>query len=61
MKTTKLKTASIPLNEKMPHTAWLRQSKVRTPTAEKLGAELKCSAPRGPLPPLAARLEPLPK
>lgn len=37
-----------------PHKTRVRQSKVKTPQIEKKGAELKCSAPLGALPALAA-------
>lgn len=49
-----VKTIKTSLNGMKPPTASVRQSKVRTPTIEKKGAELKCSAPLGPLPRLTA-------
>lgn len=48
------KTTSAPLLERKAHAAGPRKSKALAPIVNKKGAELKCSAPIGPLPRLAA-------
>lgn len=49
-----MKTISASLIRMTPNTACVRRPKVRAPKIQKSGAELKCSAPIGPLPLLTA-------
>lgn len=48
------KMTSAPLLERKAHAAGPRRPKALAPRVNKKGAELKCSAPIGPLPRLAA-------
>ena len=54
MLSTTIKTISASLIRMTPHAACVRRPKRLAPIIIKSGAELKCSAPLGPLPQLAA-------